>query len=256
MTRAATKTKKPEAPALTREGVLMSDTLVAETPIIAFKGFDKNLQCRGHQFEVGKTYEHKGRVEVCASGWHSCENPLDVLSYYDLGSDNRFAVVRASGKIARHAADSKIASASLHIEAELKLPEFVKAAVGWLMQAAGSAGKTELVQAASGDSSQLAASGHSSQLAASGHYSQLAASGDSSQLAASGPSSQLAASGHYSVISASAPGCVAKGVAGTWIALPEFDNGKCIGFATGCIGQDGLLADTYYRARGGKLVAA
>ena len=49
----------------------------------------------------------------------------------------------------------------------------------------------------------------------------------------------------------------AKGGNGTWISLAEYDrNNKCVGFATGCIGQDGLLPDTYYRAVGGKLVAA
>jgi hypothetical protein len=120
--------------------------------------------------------------------------------------------------------------------------------------------------AASGDSSQLAASGYYSKLAASGDYSKLAASGNYSKLAASGYSSKLAASGNYSklaasgansVIAASAPGCTASGADGTWISLAEFDgNGKCIGFATGCIGEDGLKSDTAYYAKGGKLVEA
>jgi len=109
--------------------------------------------------------------------------------------------------------------------------------------------------AASGDYSKLAASGHYSKLAASGHYSKLAASGDSSKLAASGDYSKLAASGENSVVAAAAPDCIASGADGTWISLAEFDrNGKCIGFATGCIGKDGLKADTPYRAHKGKLV--
>ena len=156
------------------------------------------------------------------------------------------------------------------------------AASGYCSQLAASGDTSQL--AASGDTSQLAASGHYSQLAASGHYSQLAASGDSSQLGASGHYSHLAASGHYShlaasgycsklaasgnssklaasgensVIASSAVKATAKGALGTWISLAEFDsNGKCVGFATGCIGQDGLEPDTYYRAAGGKLVAA
>ena len=143
---------------------------------------------------------------------------------------------------------------------------------------------------ASGDNSQLAASGDSSQLAASGHYSQLAASGDYSRLTASGDSSQLAASGDYSrltasgdssrlaasgdhsrlavsgdssqlaitgqngVIAAAAPGCIAKGAAGTWISLAEFDGGQCIGFVSACVGQNGIKPDTFYRAENGVLV--
>ena len=194
---------------------------VAQTEVItAFKGFDKNLQCRGYQFYIGKTHTHEGEVEACSSGFHSCENPLDVLNYYPLISDdgslNRFASVKASGTISRHDEDSKIASASLLVEVELKLPEFISAAVNWIKAActteetAASGRSSQLAAsgnssklAASGRSSQLAASGRSSQLAASGDYSKLAASGRSSQLAASGNSSQLAASGDYSQLAAS-----------------------------------------------------
>ena len=194
---AAKKAKKPE---------------VAKAEVItAFKGFDKNLQCRGYQFEIGKTHTNEGEVEACSSGFHSCENPLDVLNYYPLISDdgslNRFASVKASGTISRHDGDSKIASASLLVEVELKLPEFISAAVNWIKAActteetAASGVSSQL--AASGHYSQLAASGVSSQLAASGHYSQLAASGASSKLAASGAFSQLAASGHSSQLAAS-----------------------------------------------------
>ena len=179
--------------------------------IKAFKGFDKNMQCRGYQFEIGKTYTHDGEVKACSSGFHSCENPLDVLSYYPLigddGSMNRFSSVSASGAISRHDSDSKVASASIKIEAELKLPEIVRAAVKWVAAActsketAASGNSSKL--AASGNSSKLAASGNSSQLAASGYSSQLAASGDYSKLAASGNSSRLAASGYYSQLAAS-----------------------------------------------------
>jgi len=108
--------------------------------------------------------------------------------------------------------------------------------------------------AVSGDSSQLAASGDSSRLAASGDSSQLAASGDSSRLAVSGDSSQLAITGQNGVIAAAAPGCIAKGAAGTWISLAEFDGGQCIGFVSACVGQNGIKPDTFYRAENGVLV--
>jgi hypothetical protein len=195
----------------------MSKRAKPDLPVVAaFKGFDANLQCRGFQYAVGETYAHTGPVEICKQGFHACENPLDVLNYYDL-CDSRFALIEATGEIAREDCDTKFASAKITIKAELKLPGFVQAAVAWMLAAckagaesAASGHSSQLAAsgdysqlAASGDSSQLAASGHSSKLAASGHSSQLAASGDSSQLAASGDSSQLAASGHYSKLAAS-----------------------------------------------------
>ena len=204
--------------------------------IAAFKAFGPNWKCRGHQFEVGKTYTHDGDVTACESGYHSCENPLDVLNYYDL-TTSKFAEVEASGKISRHEGDSKFASASIKIKAELTLSAFIGAAVKWVI---GNASK----DSKAGDRVK----------AASGHYAQLAASGHSAQLAASGDSAQLAASGDSAVIASSAFQSQAKGANGTWIALAEFDgNYKCIGFAVGCIGKDGLLPDTYYCARNGKL---
>ena len=222
-----------------------------EGTVVAFKGFDAEFKCRGYQFEVGKTYEHDGKVIACESGFHSCENPLDVLSYYSL-CDSKFAVVEVSGELSRHDGDSKIASARLHIKAELSLPEFVKAAVAYVIAACKIG---DNVQSASGDYAKLAASGHYAQLAASGHSANLAASGHSAKLAASGDYAQLAASGKDSIIASSSYNATAKGAAGTWISLAEFNReGKCIGFATGYIGQDGLLPDTYYRAQGGKLV--
>ncbi|MHB1023366.1 MAG: DUF7666 domain-containing protein, partial [Acidobacteriaceae bacterium] len=102
---------------------------------VAYKGFEKDLKCRGFQFEVGKEYEHDGKVEVCSSGFHSCEYPLDVFSFYGPAS-SRFALVKASGEIQAHSDDSKIASAKLFISAELKIPDLVAAAVKWIFDRA------------------------------------------------------------------------------------------------------------------------
>ena len=69
--------------------------------IVAYKAFNKDLTCRGFQFEIGKTYEHDGPVEICSSGFHACTDPLDVLNYYDV-TTSRFALVKASGEIDRN----------------------------------------------------------------------------------------------------------------------------------------------------------
>ena len=233
---------------------------MSDTKIKAYKAFDKNMQCRGYQFEVGKTYTHEGAVKACESGFHSCENPLDVLSYYNL-CDARFAVVSASGNIAKHYEDSKIASGSITIEAELHLPQFIAAAVDWIKSACTYDGKKvddgdSSQLAASGNYSKLAASGYSSQLAASGDYSKLAASGDYSKLAASGYSSQLAASGNYSQLAASgdssiavssAPYCQAKAGKNGCIALTRWvESEKRYRVSVGYVGEN-IKADTWYK---------
>ena len=247
------------------------------TEIIAYKGFDKDLSCRGYAYEVGKAYEHDGTVSVCNAGFHACENPLDVLNYYDL-FDSRFAVVKASGEISKNSdGDSKIASGKITIEAELKLPEFIGAAVDWMLtnvkgaknvasgdysNLAASGDYSNLAAsgygsnlAASGYDSKLAASGYGSNLAASGYGSKLAASGYGSNLAASGNGSNLAASGNDSKLAASGNGSRAKAGKNGAIALAYHD-GKRGRFAVGYVGEDGIKADTWYKADAttGKLV--
>ena len=89
-----------------------------EKTIFGFKGFDKNLKCRDFQYEVGKTYEHEGKVECCEQGFHFCENPFDVFGYYS-PSDSRYCAVEGSGKVDQDEDDSKVAVSKLHISAEI-----------------------------------------------------------------------------------------------------------------------------------------
>ena len=99
--------------------------------IIAYKGFNQDWTCRGYQYEIGKTYEHKGDVKACKSGFHACEYPLDVLSYYS-PAVSKFAVVKMSGETSKDSDDTKIASAKITIETEINLPEMIKKAVEWI----------------------------------------------------------------------------------------------------------------------------
>lgn len=63
---------------------------MSENVITSYKGFDKNMQCRGFQYEVGKEYEMDGEIKCCKRGFHACKSPLEVWDYYDM-LNSRFA---------------------------------------------------------------------------------------------------------------------------------------------------------------------
>ena len=176
--------------------------------IIAYKGFDKNWKCRGYQYEIGKTYEHEGKVEACESGFHSCENPLDVLAYYDISSGSKYALVKASGEISRNDnSDTKIASSKITIEVELNIHDLLKAGFEWVMNKIFAKHKRALTDlstaATSGDWSTAATSGYQSTAATSGSRSTAATSGDWSTAATSGKQSTAATSGYQSTAATS-----------------------------------------------------
>ncbi|ANI28224.1 hypothetical protein PL78_00005 [Yersinia entomophaga] len=105
---------------------------MSKETVITFKGFDQNLQCRGYQFEIGKTYTHEGKVEACGSGFHACECPFDVFGYYP-PTNSRYAVTESFGVIDREDdGDTKIASASITITEELTLPQFIQRGIDWI----------------------------------------------------------------------------------------------------------------------------
>lgn len=63
-----------------------------------FKGFNQDLTCRGFQYEIGKTYEYNGEIELCSSGFHFCRKLQDVHQFYDLKT-SRICEIEADGKI-------------------------------------------------------------------------------------------------------------------------------------------------------------
>lgn len=143
-----------------------------------YKGFNKDMTCRGMQYEEGKIYKMEEEPKCCEKGYHFCENPLDTLDYYDL-CDSAFAEVEAIGDINRpkeeERQDSKIATNKIKIGAKLDLTGFIKASIDFLWEKCKIKDKKqdEDVQASSGDNSQLASSGDYSQLASSGYYSNI-----------------------------------------------------------------------------------
>ena len=181
-------------------------------PVVSYKGFDKNLQCRGFQFEVGKTYTADGTIVACGNGFHACADPLDVWNFYPPvtadGEINRFAVVTQTGAMSRNGDGSKIASASITIDRELSLHEFVNHAVDFIVDltksvdssgdyAANASSGDYAANASSGDYAKNASSGHYAKNASSGNYATNASSGYCATNASSGDYAKNASSGYY-----------------------------------------------------------
>lgn len=92
---------------------------MGEKKIIAYKGFDHRLKCRGFQYNVGETYEQEGKIECCHNGFHACTNPIDVLNYYEMDYKNRFCMVEQYGEIDSSQSDTKTSSSKIKIKAEI-----------------------------------------------------------------------------------------------------------------------------------------
>ena len=220
--------------------------------IIAYKAMNKNMQCRGKQYEVGKTY-HEDKADCCNAGMHACENPLDVLHYYPLKDGPRFFEVECGGNVDKSGEDSKLACTELTVKGEVNFAGLVKATVNAVFNRAK--GKEPF---SSGDYSTAGSSGCSSTAGSSGYYSTAGSSGCSSTAGSSGCSSTAGSSGDYSTAgssgyssTAAATGsyCSAKADGKDSIAVVNGACGKACG-ALGC-----YLVLTEYDDDGNMLLA-
>lgn len=101
--------------------------------IKSYKGMDKDMKCRGFQYEPGGIYEADHAVRCGGPGFHACEIPLDVFHYYT-PAESRFFVVEQDGELSRDNGDSKVASSALKIGAEIGIPGLIKAHVEWVKE--------------------------------------------------------------------------------------------------------------------------
>ena len=188
-----------------------------------YKAFNKGMICRGKQYKENATYEENGN-EICEAGvMHFCENPFDVLDYYQLVDENGnipdFADVEAIGDVYKKG--NKTVTNKLHIGAKLGLKGFVKACVDFTIEKArvesgkdnetdssgdyaqiGSSGDYAQI-GSSGDCAQIGSSGYYAKIGSSGYSAQIGSSGDYAQIGSSGYSAQIGSSGDYAKIGSS-----------------------------------------------------
>ena len=204
-----------------------------------YKGTDKNMQCQGKQYVLGKKEVDDGAIRCGDKGYHSCEAPFDVLRYYPNINGNRFFEAEAGGEIDKaENYDTKLASSELTLKNEIDFAGLVKAQIEYTRKKAESG-------TAGGDSSNLSG-GDSSNL-----------SGGSRSNLSGGRRSNL--SGGDSSLIVGQNGCNAKGGIHSVIVLTEWrydTNRNYVPIAVKAAIVDGvrIKADTWYRLENGEFV--
>ena len=205
----------------------------------AYKGFDKDLKCRGYQYEVDGEYEEQ-EANICRKGFHACENPLDTLRYYPPG-DSRYCEVDLEDNGQRESADSKVCGKKIKIGPEIGLDGVIKAGARFIFEKCVGAAEDR----ASGDSGNAAASGVRGNAATSGwrgtatvtgKYGSAKALGDGCLAVAWGPESK------------------AMGKLGTWLVLSEYKDGTIVDARMVRVDGEIINPDTWYMLRDGGIV--
>ena len=180
--------------------------------IKAYKGFKKDMTCKGFQYEEGKEYE-TDKAEVCETGFHACEYPLDCFKYY-APSESVFHEVEQDGEISRKGDDTKLASTKIKIGVSLNIAGMVKAAIEYTKSrtkkeadnnsdyGASSATGDYGASSATGDYGASSATGDYGASSATGYKGASSATGDCGASSATGYKGASSATGDYGASSA------------------------------------------------------
>lgn len=163
--------------------------------IISYKGFDKDLKCRGFQYEIGKEYEMDGDIEVGFRGFHACENPLDVFDYYSM-IGSRFCEVELDGRILKGKEGTKICSSRIKIKAELNGADMINIGVKWLKDITSPKTiNTNIQDCSYGDNAKIGSSDDDAKIGSSGFVTLISSSGNRAKIGSSGYHAQIGSSG-------------------------------------------------------------
>ena len=254
--------------------------------IKAYKGFDKNMQCRGFQFAEGETY-HEDTAKLCESGFHACEMPLDVLAYYAPCEGSIYREVTLDEVTDESSNDSKRCAKTITIGKELGIDGIIKAQLEFVKensihrsettQARGAAQETGyrgVAQAsgdhgaaqatgnrgaaqATGDVGAAQASGDHGAAQATGNRGAAQATGDVGAAQASGDHGAAQATGKASVAAGCGLECSVMGALGCAIfAVERTSDETIISVASAIVDGEKIKPDTWYKCINGKFVEA
>ncbi|RFV85051.1 hypothetical protein CWA10_13710 [Salmonella enterica] len=213
--------------------------------IVTFKGFNKDLKCRGFQFAIGETFHHDGKVEACGSGFHACECPFDVFSYYP-PAESRYAETISFGITdSEEGGDTKIASSSITIKDELTLPQFIQRGIEWIWSKIDKSLEQQIM---CGSWSAATNTGDWSAATNTGDWSAATNTGNQSAATNTGNRSAAEVSGSQSV--AASLGIEGKARAsenGAIVLCYRDEDGELIHIRSSKVGDNGIKPDTWYQ---------
>ena len=159
--------------------------------MIVYKGTDKDMKCRGFQFDLGKEYVEE-EAELCEKGFHGCEYPLDVFGYYP-PAGNRFFEADLDGVTDEAKGDSKRAGTKIKLRAEIGIAGIAKAAVEYIKERAESSDNQ------TGDCSAATNTGYRSAATNTGDCSAATNTGDQSAATNTGDCSAATNTGYRKI---------------------------------------------------------
>jgi hypothetical protein len=103
---------------------MKTERVLKKKAIKAYKAFNSDLTCKGFQYEVGKEYHHKGKLELCESGFHACPKLVDCFRFYPFReAETRVAEVLVWGKVEYEDVGVKLCASNIKVVRELTWSE-------------------------------------------------------------------------------------------------------------------------------------
>ena len=224
-----------------------------------YKATDKDMKCRDFQYELGKTAEVDGDIELCKNGLHACEMPLDVLGYYAPGDGSRYFEAELEDvSDAKRSDDTKRVGKKLTLSAEIGIPGLVKAQVEYVkaqcdFDNAIKKADAEKKNHATGESGAASATGRRGAASATGVRGAASATGWSGAASATGWSGAASATGKYCVaMTTGFFGHVMGDIGNAIVCVERRDNGEVAAILAGIVDGKTLKPGVWYTVKNGR----
>nr|DAI55249.1 MAG TPA: hypothetical protein [Caudoviricetes sp.] len=224
--------------------------------IKSYKGFNKDMTCRGFQYEIGKEYETSDEVKCCENGFHACEYPLDCFGYYP-PNESVYCEVEQDGQISKDGSDTKVSSSKIKIGAQLDIAGLVKASFEFVKLKADKSNSNY----SEVDKNLNESVGNRSANSATGDGSANSATGYGAANVTTGTESKNDGMGQANISVGWGKDNKCKGCIGSYLVISEWGDWDGEKYPLICaqmvmIDGETIKADTYYMLKEGKIIEA